>query len=75
MQQKYSRKRAGMVFECVPPVNGEAVRVSLEGNSTLVICDVFISGIGEYCKKYIYILAVLSVITVHVTLYHPLYSR
>ncbi|KAJ7365918.1 hypothetical protein OS493_002649 [Desmophyllum pertusum] len=40
-----SRKRAGMVFECVPPVNGEAVRVSLEGNSTLVICDVFISGI------------------------------
>lgn len=42
-----NRKRTGMVFDCVPPVGGGVVQVQQEGNCTLSICDVFISGIGE----------------------------
>ena len=51
-----NRKRTGMVFDCVPPVIGGVVQVLSqqheEGNSTLSICDVFISGIGENICSY-----------------------
>lgn len=40
-------KRAGLVFYCEPPVKSNIVQVSMEGNFTLALCDVFISGIGE----------------------------
>lgn len=40
-------KRTGLVFYCEPPVKSDIVQVSMEGNFTLALCDVFISGIGE----------------------------
>ena len=42
-----NENRTGLVFDCVPPVNGAVLQVKSEGNATLVICDAFISGIGE----------------------------
>ncbi|XP_078377085.1 uncharacterized protein LOC144660350 [Oculina patagonica] len=40
-----NKKRTGLVFDCEPPVKSEIVQVNMEGNYTLVVCDVFISGI------------------------------
>ena len=47
-----NKKRTGLVFDCVPAVNASAVQVTLKGNFTLVICDVYISGMGEALVLY-----------------------
>ncbi|XP_022803754.1 uncharacterized protein LOC111341068 [Stylophora pistillata] len=42
-----NNKSAGLVFDCVPPVKGMAVQVSKEGNCTLTVCELHISGIDS----------------------------
>lgn len=47
-----NRKREELVFDCEPPVKSSIVQVHMDGNFTLVVCDVFISGIGEIFSSY-----------------------
>ncbi|RMX42578.1 hypothetical protein pdam_00013390, partial [Pocillopora damicornis] len=42
-----NEKRAGLVFDCVPPVKGVAVQVRKKGSSKLTARELHISGIGS----------------------------
>ena len=60
-----NRNRAGFVFDCVPPVKGVAVQVNTEGNSTLAICDVCISGIGKIFSDLLQFTTIEPLLTGH----------